>query len=811
MRKGNAREEIDPINEPGMAPLVPWLLVGCGVIIVLSIIATLLAGTIVTDGFPVDTAGVPAVGEVGGGDGAAVTEPSPSSGLPPGRAATSRDEGFVSEQSCAECHSTEFDLWSGSHHEDAMRIANNSTVRGDFGDTLFDYYGMESRFYKQGEKFFVHTEGPGGEMGDFEVAYTFGVEPLQQYLIAFPGGRLQSLNIAWDTEGQRWFHLYPDEQIAPDDPLHWTQRLHTWNTMCAECHSTNLQKNFDVVSDTYSTTWSEINVACQACHGPGEDHVAWARADNPVENETYGLLAGLKGTSFAEVEACARCHSRRHNVSGQDAHGRPLMDDFAVEPLHEGLYHADGQILDEVYVYGSFVQSKMHANGVRCSDCHNAHSLELNLPGNGVCTQCHYSDPLVERFPTLRALDYDSPAHHFHPEGSTGAVCVDCHMPNKTYMVVDPRRDHSMRVPRPDLSIKLGTPNACTQCHEDQTAEWALEQVREWYGPARYEAPHFSEALMAGRTGESSAAYMLRRIAANAEERAIVRATALDLLRRYGEPGKEVTIDALADRDPMVRTMAVGGLDRLEAQERVSTLTPALTDPIRAVRTEAARALSSVPENLFDAAGRAAYDAALAEYIAVQESNLDTPEAHMNMGILHDVKGRSAEAEQSYRHAIAIDVLFMPAHANLATLYNTTGRNTLTIQTLEEAITYIPEDGDLHYSLGLAWAEQGDLNKSAEALAKAAELLPERPRILYNYGLALQQLGQIKQAEAALLQAYRLVPTNGSFIQALAILHMQQGEWDLAQPFAEALVRLFPNEPGPRQMLARIQSELGAF
>lgn len=810
MRKGKGQPDRYRDEGADKSSTFRLLWIAGAMVVFVAMITTILM-TVVSDNFP----GEPLVGRSDDtevrADTRSVTDLDRSIGHPPGRAVSDKVDGFASEQSCAECHSMEFELWTGSHHENAMRVADDSTVRGDFGDTRFEYYGMESRFYKQGDKFFVHTEGPGGGMGDFEIKYTFGVEPLQQYLIALPGGRLQSLNIAWDTEGQRWFHLYPDEQITHDDPLHWTQRLHTWNMMCAECHSTNLQKNFDFASKTYSTTWSEINVACQACHGPGEEHVAWARADSPDDDERYGLITDLKSTSFAEVDACARCHSRRHNVSGQDAHGLPFMEDFAIEPLREGLYHADGQVLEEVYVYGSFVQSKMHAKGVRCSDCHNPHSLTLNLPGNGVCTQCHYPDPPVERFPMPLAMDYDSPEHYFHPEGSTGAACVECHMPNKTYMVVDPRRDHSMRVPRPDLSVKLGTPNACTDCHEDQTAKWALEHVRAWYGPARYEMPHFSEALMAGRTDASSAPYMLRKLVANAEERAIVRATALDLLRRYGEPGKDATVNALTDLDPLVRATAAGGLDRLEPRERVSTLTPSLSDPIRAVRIEAARALSSVPATLFDAPARAAFDTALAEYVEVQESNLDTPEAHMNLGILHDVTGRSDAAVQSYKQAIAIDVTFMPAHTNLATLYNTTGRNALTIQTLEEAITHIPDDGDLHYSLGLAWAEQRNLNNAAEALARAAELLPARPRIHYNYGLALQQLGQIKQAEAALLKAYRLMPTDGSFVQALAILHMQQGEWALAQPYAEALVRLFPTEPGPQQMLVRIQRELGAL
>ena len=297
-----------------------------------------------------------------------------------------QDIAFVGNEACAECHQEQFEEWKGSHHDWSMRHADSTSVLGDFDDATFEHFGVTSRFFTQGDRYYVNTEGVGGVASDFEIKYTFGVEPLQQYLIEFPGGRLQSLTIAWDVENKRWFHLYPDERITHDDPLHWTRRFQSWNMMCAECHSTNLRKGYDGASDTYRTSWSEINVSCQACHGPGERHVAWARKipegviPDPAE---HGLVVDFKTTDPRyEVENCARCHSRRHQVSPEDEHGRPLMDDFQVAPLREGLYHADGQILDEVYVYGSFVQSRMYGAGVRCSDCHNSHSLKLFREGN---------------------------------------------------------------------------------------------------------------------------------------------------------------------------------------------------------------------------------------------------------------------------------------------------------------------------------------------------------------------------------------------------------------------------------------------
>jgi hypothetical protein len=317
---------------------------------------------------------------------------------------------FVGSETCAGCHQTEADLWRGSHHKLAMDHATDKSVLGDFADTSFDRYGVRSRFFRKDGKFFVETDGPDGKLAVFEIKYTFGVNPLQQYLIEFPDGRLQALSIAWDSRpkeqgGQHWFHLYPNEDIRHDDVLHWTKLNQNWNFMCAECHSTGVRKNYDAMNDRFSTIWSEISVGCEACHGAGSRHVAWARerqhwwpfgkSDDPTRglaerfterrdatwspNAARGtaIRSNLPRTLRAEVETCGLCHARRGQFSEAWIPGRWLSETHLVLPLSRGLYHADGQILDEVYEYGSFKQSKMFAAGVTCSDCHEPHSLKL--------------------------------------------------------------------------------------------------------------------------------------------------------------------------------------------------------------------------------------------------------------------------------------------------------------------------------------------------------------------------------------------------------------------------------------------------
>ena len=719
---------------------------------------------------------------------------------------------YVPDTRCADCHQEQYQQWLGSHHDWAMRPADDSTVKGDFNDAEHTHFGITTRFFRRGDRFMVNTEGPDGQHHDYEIKYTFGIEPLQQYLTEFPGGRLQSLTTAWDTRpaeqgGQRWFHLYPEERIEPTDPLHWTGPYQNWNGMCAECHSTHLQKNYDPASNSYQTRWSAVNVGCQACHGPGSAHVTLAKASANIKLFYSGLPVDFTADDARyEIDQCGRCHARRREVSPGNVVGQPLLDSYMPSLLEAGLYYPDGQILDEVYVYGSFLQSRMYQAGVRCADCHNPHTARLKANGNAVCTQCH-SPAANTRFPTLQAKAYDSPKHHFHEPGTPGAQCVNCHAPARTYMVVDPRRDHSFRIPRPDLSAKLATPNACTGCHEDQTAAWAAQQITAWYGNtqrAPYNEPHYGELIAAGRAGETD---KLVTLAVDSEHPAIVRATALSLLPASGPSSLRVLRAGVKSPEPLLRYAAIRSLSQLPPKERFESLAPLLDDPLRAVRSEAARALNAVPPELFEKKQHTAFNAALADYQATQLSLTDVmPGAHLNLGVLQAERNQTAAAEMHYLAALKMDPDFLPARFNLATLYNATGRNRDAEQLLREGIERAPKEGELHYSLGLLLAEAQQFERATQALGEAARLLPGRLRVHYNYGLALQHTGRMQEAETAFGKAYRLDRNHPEVLQALVILYAQQRLWDKAYPYAERLADLYPDAPGPRRMLEEIKA-----
>ncbi len=689
-----------------------------------------------------------------------------------------------------------------------MQPATAGTVLGDFRDVTFSQHGVASRFFSRDGKFFVRTEGGDGKLADFEIKYTFGVAPLQQYFVEFPGGRLQSLTIAWDVGKKRWFSLYPGERIAPDDPLHWTGRFQNANLMCAECHTTDFQKGYDAAADTYRSAWKEIDVGCQSCHGPGGDHVTWARAGG--RGAATGLVVGFKSNdSRYEVDACASCHSRRARVAAGEHPGRPLYDTFRPEALRAGLYHADGQQLDEVYEYGSFRQSKMYQRGVRCTDCHNPHSGKIRAEGNAVCAQCHRPEA-NPRFPSLAHKVYDAPVHHFHKAGSPGAQCVSCHMPTRDYMIVDARRDHTLRPPRPDLSVKIGTPNACTGCHRDRPAEWAAATIVKWYGPERPKGLEWPLAVAAGRAGARDAAPALMAVAGDRDVPAIVRATALGLLRGYGSQATDALIAALGDADPAVRVAAVAALETAPPPERLSAVAPLLGDKLRAVRIEAARVLASVPADRFDGTQRAAFDAAIAEFVEAQNAMADMPASHLNLAVLYASQGKRDLAEAEYLTSLRMDPYFGPARANLVALYNAVGRNAEAEQVLREGLKRTPNEGELYYSLGLLLAEDKRLAEAADALATAARLMPRRARVRYNLALALDRLSRDREAEASLLQALQLDPGDGDIVYALAAFYVQRHQWKRALPFAEQLVAMSPADPRARQLLEAIKRQLAS-
>ncbi|MBH24943.1 MAG: hypothetical protein CMH57_10910 [Myxococcales bacterium] len=645
-------------------------------------------------------------------------EPAPTPEPAPARA-EAPEATWVGASRCVGCHGGQMEAWRGSDHAHAMAKAAPGRVQGDFsGASGFEGERLKASFVTEEGRLEATLRWGEGEPERYRAAYTFGRAPLQQLLVEAERGRLQVFPLAWDVEGARWF----DPQglgggHPPGTPLHWRGVYANWNVMCADCHSTHLQKNYDAEADRYDTAWSEIHVGCEACHGPASNHVAWAEGDGALAHKGFGEGSGAIAKA-RQLEVCAPCHSRRQALTAEAPVGAPFLDHYAPELLREALYFPDGQIKDEVFVYGSFVQSRMHREGVVCGDCHDAHSGRLVVPEAQLCVRCHAPET------------YAVPAHHMHPQGSEGARCVVCHMPERTYMGVDPRRDHSIRIPRPDLSEALGTPNACAACHADEGAAWAAAKVADAHGAER--PPHYGEAIAAARRGDPKAASALIAILKDADQAAIVRATAAELLAGYPTRASRAALqEALGAKEALIRAAAVEGALRWSPRARLTALTPLLGDPVRAVRVQAARALVDLGPGLEGEAART-FAAALDAYVAAQRATADHPGARLNLAAVLGAQGDAAGAEREYWAALKLDPFYAPAAVNLAGLLEGQGRRPEAEALLTDMIARVPDAAEAHYALGLLLAADERFEEAAARLASAAALRPNDARLKRN-------------------------------------------------------------------------------
>ncbi|MEM1189012.1 MAG: HEAT repeat domain-containing protein [Pseudomonadota bacterium] len=685
------------------------------------------------------------------------------------------------------------------------------TVLGDFDNARFEHFDSVTEFRRRDDRYIVRTEGPDGQRRDYDVAYVFGVYPLQQYLLPLEGGRLQALSVAWDSRpategGQRWFHLYADEPIRHDDPLHWTGPYQNWNTRCAECHSTDLHKAYDAGTQSFATSFAEEDVGCEACHGPGARHRALVETGRGGEQPLAGLAVDLSARgewvfdddspiarraglppAQTQLDTCGRCHARRSTLGAYE-HNRPLADTHRLALLGSPLYHHDGQILDEVYVYGSFVQSAMYQAGVVCSNCHEPHSNELRAPGNGVCAQCHRPDV------------FDRVEHHHHEVGGGAAQCVSCHMPSRTYMGVDDRRDHSMRVPRPDISAMTGTPNACNDCHSDESATWAVRSLRDWGVSFRDSGSHPAIAMAMADRGDARAREPLLRLAQAPEAAPIWRATALERAAGLGSSDAvDLAVNLLRSPDPILRSSAVRALGGMPLPQRYASLAPLMRDPVSGVRLEVATQLAGVPLERVDERSRKALRDLFDEYRLVHREHADMPSMNLELGLFHLARNDRPAAEGAYRRALDLNPQLLPARLNLADLLRAGGRDSEARRELESALGINPDSGDAMHALGLLEIRSGNRQEALSWLSAAAARDDASPRHRYVFAVAQHDSGNLDGALKTLRDLHRDLPAHREGLLALVNYSLEAGDRPSALRFLAKLGELAPDDPAYRQ------------
>ena len=709
----------------------------------------------------------------------------------------------MGSKSCQGCHEQAFNDWRNSHHDLAMQPASEDTVLGDFNGVEFDYHGSITRFSKDDSGFWVTTQGSDGILEKFPVEYVFGVYPLQQYLIPLDGGRLQALTIAWDSRpqtegGQRWYHLYPDEFISHSDPLHWTGPYHNWNARCAECHSTHVRKNYNLETDSYDTSYSEIDVGCEACHSPGRAHIEAVEQGRLGEVEHGGFEVSLKGNMFWErspgasvassskkaspmqIENCGRCHSRRRTL-GDYHYGHSLLDTHSLEMLSPPLYHPDGQILDEVYVYGSFIQSKMYDTGVVCTNCHEPHSNQLKAEGNALCGQCHDADR------------FDTPDHHRHLSPSEGAQCVNCHMPEQVYMGVDKRRDHSMRIPRPDISIQIGSPNACIQCHTSQSNEWAVNALSQWGVDNTDTEAHIGVIFDNARKGDPTALSKIHDLALDPNNNAIWRGSAAEMLGQHRtKDAAPVAKKLLNSSNPLLRASAARLVENLPLVQRFQILRPHLNETNDSVIMEIARVLSEVPLAQIPPSDASALTSIFKRYLNIQSDHLDLPSVQIQLGNFYSKRGYPGRAESAYRAAIRINPQVTGAYINLADLKRSEGDDVAAGKILLDAVRRFPTDADILHALGLLEVRRKNYDSALEFLKSASEYGSNNSQYRYIYAVALHDLGQPDQSIKELQAALAISAYSSNILFALTTYSLELERYREAKKYSERLVSLDP-------------------
>jgi predicted CXXCH cytochrome family protein len=494
------------------------------------------------------------------------------------------------------------------------------------------------------------------------------------------------------------------------------------------------------------------------------------------------------------MNTCAACHARRSTITESGTPGAPLEDTHRLALLTAPNYYADGQQREEVYVWSSFLQTRMYQRGVTCMDCHEPHALKLRAEGNALCLRCH------------SAATFETEKHHFHKAGAKGAQCVECHMPEQNYMVVDARRDHGIRAPRPDLSLSLGSPNACTQCHTDRKPAWAIAAMDQWYGKSWRVRWHYGTTLHASVTQGAKSLPALLALAEDAMAAPIVKATAATLAQPYIRPGNlPAARKLLANVDPAMRIAALGLIESFEPAARVQAAAPLLADPVRGVRVEAARVLADIGDDQLSAEQRRSREKATIEYVDSLQQDADWPASNVNIGNLRMRQGRPEEAIAAYERALSLDAHFAGAYVNLADAYRQQKRESDGEKVLRRGLVLLPRAPDLHHALGLLLVRKGDKGAAIRELAVAAKLAPDSARYGFVYAVGLHSAGKRSEALSVLRAAEARYPYDLEILSAIVSMTREAGKPRDALPYARKIAEVLPDEPGVKELVAELE------
>ena len=616
------------------------------------------------------------------------------------------DESALSvSRKCAECHRKEYDEWAGSDHAWAWRHTNEQLDAAAFAGQRIKAHGMELEMTRGASGEFRMRDVATGKV--YTVGGVIGREPLVQYLLRWKDGGLQTPSAAWDVKRKEWFDVFRDDalqqarggaQRQPGEWGHWTGRGMNWESQCAWCHMSGFRKNYDVAKDTFNATWQEPGITCIQCHKvsatpDAEDGCLVARSDRKLTPEQHD-------------DNCASCHARREELTGTFTVGDRFDVHFRLElPKVPGVFHPNGLQLEEDYSETSFRLHKMGRTGVTCYDCHDPHSGKVTRPteNDELCLQCHGTNKSINGVLAPQV-------GHNRLCGGKAMPCIECHMPKMTYMGRDPRRDHALHWPDPRMSIELGVPNACLNCHQDKDDRWCMEHLEKRYKEERLgKYRHRFRAAGHAMQGKGSVQELLAAYAA--EEIPAWRATLLGLLAQFPltPEVQAVALGATHDADALVRAAAAELLGGDAARK-------ALADKTRSVRIAAGWSLfPDLPAN----------HPVLAEMKAAATHQADQPTGAMQLAMLAGAAGNPAQAESQYRRAVQRDPASAVARMDYAVFLAQQRRPVDALRQMLACTAAHPQNAEAQYRLGLILTELRQYRPALRAMQKALQLDPQ--------------------------------------------------------------------------------------
>lgn len=615
---------------------------------------------------------------------------------------------YAGSESCRDCHRTEYDLWKQSHHA----LAERSLQPGDgiaFTPSHIFKHGSDTTTVRvENGQYQIVTRGLDGRVQPYPIVRVIGDDPLIQFLTPFPGGRYQVQEASYAPISNQWFYVYGDDIRNPGEYGHWTGRGMNWNSQCAECHNTDLHKNYDAATDSYHTTMAEVAVGCEACHGPMKAHNEWQQAHPHSTLPDPTVSSPLPPSRI--VGLCGSCHSRNTDLTGDFKPGDSLYDHYSLEILdYSGRWYPDGQIKDEDYEFESFTSSKMYQNGVTCLDCHDPHSYKNTLQGNALCMRCHNGS-----YPKAPAIN---PAEHQHLCASD---CIGCHMPVTVYMQRHPRRDHGFTIPDPLLTKELGIPNVCNRCHADKTTDWSLNYVEQWYG-GKMNRPTRDRAqwIAAAENGDDSAEAKMIGLMADTNQSPYWQAVAATFLEQWAtDPvAQTALLAALKNYHPLVREKAVRSLQPVVGDTNVlAALKPMLNDPLRNVRVATAWVLRDTVD-MHSQAGT--------DLQRMLDLEADQPTGQFEEAIFLLSRQQPANALGHLEKATAWDPISPPFLCAQAQVQDQLGQFSEALKTLDRAANAVPDDPHIPYVRATILERNGRYDEAKTAANQALKIQPD--------------------------------------------------------------------------------------